>query len=92
MSTRNTRIYHCCCEVSAKYLLLEKKGTISIVMHKDSTTTDVMQGFIHALVMANLLDHKDASLHIDSQTWMDKHYEAFILQVLFHIIFKYNRF
>ncbi|XP_024989993.1 protein root UVB sensitive 3 [Cynara cardunculus var. scolymus] len=65
----------------AKYMLLEKKGIISIVMHKDSTTGDVMQGFMHALVMANLVDDKPTSLHTDSQTWMDKHYEAFVLKL-----------
>ncbi|KAI7757745.1 hypothetical protein M8C21_031757 [Ambrosia artemisiifolia] len=65
----------------AKYLLLEKKGIISIVMHKDSTTGDVMQGFIHALVMANLSNQNSTSLHLDSQTWMDKHYETFVLKL-----------
>lgn len=64
----------------AKYLLLEKKGIISIVLHKDSTTGDVMQAFIHALVMANLID-KLGSAHIESQSWMDKHYESFILEL-----------
>ncbi|KAI3733763.1 hypothetical protein L6452_13219 [Arctium lappa] len=68
------------CE-KAKYILLEKKGIISIIMHRDSTTGDVMQGFMHALVMANLLDDKRTSLHMDSQTWMDKHYEAFVLKL-----------
>lgn len=65
----------------AKYMLLEKKGIISIIMHKDSTTGDVVQGFMHALVMANLLDDKPTSLHMDSQTWMDKHYEDFVLKL-----------
>ncbi|XP_076905326.1 protein root UVB sensitive 3-like [Bidens hawaiensis] len=65
----------------AKYLLLEKKGIISIIMHKDSTTGDVMQGYIHALVMANLLNHNPTSLLMDSQIWMDKHYEAFVLKL-----------
>ncbi|KAJ9554275.1 hypothetical protein OSB04_018320 [Centaurea solstitialis] len=65
-----------------KYMLLEKKGIINVVMHKDSTTGDVLQGFMHALVMANFLDDKPTSLHMDSQTWMDKHYEAFVLKLL----------
>ncbi|KAD2804162.1 hypothetical protein E3N88_37539 [Mikania micrantha] len=65
----------------AKYLLVNNKGIISIVMHKDSTTGDVIQGFIHALVMANLFNHNTTSLHMDSQTWMDKHYETFVLKL-----------
>ena len=70
-------------------MLLEKKGIISVVMHKDSTTRDVLQGFMHALVMANLLDdNKPKSLHMDSQTWMDNQYEAFVLKVCFTLGFQ----
>ncbi|CBI39491.3 unnamed protein product, partial [Vitis vinifera] len=54
----------------AKYLLLERKGLISIIMHKDSTSSYVLQSFIHALVMANLVD-KNRSKHLESQSWMD---------------------
>ena len=54
----------------AKYLLLERKGLISIIMHKDSTSSYVLQSFIHALVMANLED-KNRSKHLESQSWMD---------------------
>ncbi|KAK9276700.1 hypothetical protein L1049_006236 [Liquidambar formosana] len=61
----------------AKYLLLEKKGVISVIMHKHSTAADVLQSFMHALVMANLMD-KNRSMHLKSQSWMDKHYEVFI--------------
>ncbi|BBG94324.1 Protein of unknown function D [Prunus dulcis] len=60
-----------------KYLLMERKGNICIVMHKDSTATDVLQSFLHANAMANLID-KHRILHSESQTWMDKHYEEFI--------------
>ncbi|CAN6675820.1 unnamed protein product [Malus baccata var. baccata] len=61
----------------ARYLLMERKGNICIVMHKDSTATDVLQSFFHANVMANLTD-KRRILHSESQAWMDKHYEDFI--------------
>ncbi|XP_024193128.1 protein root UVB sensitive 3 isoform X2 [Rosa chinensis] len=61
----------------AKYLLVERKGIVCIVMHKDSAATDVLQSFFHANAMANLMD-KHRSLHSESQSWMDKHYEAFI--------------
>lgn len=61
----------------AKYLLLQTKGTIRIVMHKDSTQPDVLQSYVHALVMANLLD-KSTSVHIESLSWMSKHYDDFI--------------
>lgn len=58
-----------------KYLLLENKGIVSIVVHKDSSSGDVMKGFMHALVMANLLDDKK------SQMWMNKHYQDFIFKL-----------
>ncbi|KAL2519282.1 Protein root UVB sensitive 3 [Abeliophyllum distichum] len=64
----------------AKYILLEKKGIVSIVMHKDSTAADVLQAFMHALVMADLV-HKDKSAHLESQSWMAKYYEVFVLKL-----------
>ncbi|CAH2049456.1 unnamed protein product [Thlaspi arvense] len=71
--------------LKAKYLLLEQKGIVNIVMHKDSTGTDILQAFVHALVMVNLVD-KDTSADIESFSWMDKHYENFVLKwkTLFH--------
>ncbi|KAK2966705.1 hypothetical protein RJ640_007992 [Escallonia rubra] len=69
----------------AKYLLLEKSGIISILVHKDSTARDVLQAFMHALVVANLVE-KDKSVHLEGQLWMDKHYEHFVLKVLFSLI------
>lgn len=65
----------------AKYLLMERKGIVYIVIHKDSTATDVLQSFFHANAMTNLMD-KHRILHSESQSWMDKHYEAFIQKVL----------
>ncbi|KAE9451157.1 hypothetical protein C3L33_16936, partial [Rhododendron williamsianum] len=64
----------------AKYLLLERKGTVSIVMHKDSIATDVLQAFLHALVMANLFDEHQ-SAHSESHSWMDKHYQNLVVKV-----------
>ncbi|KAL6983341.1 Protein root UVB sensitive 3 [Sarracenia purpurea var. burkii] len=64
----------------AKYLLLEQKETIGIVMHKDSIAADVLQAFFHALVVANLAE-KDKSVHLESHSWMDKHYENFVLKL-----------
>lgn len=72
-------LFHCAGTYykKAKYLLLQRKGTIRIVMHKDSTQADVLQSYVHALVMANLLD-KSTSVHIESLSWMSKHYDDFI--------------
>ncbi|GAB4840119.1 Protein root UVB sensitive 3, variant 4 [Ancistrocladus abbreviatus] len=63
----------------AMYVLLEKNGIISVVMHKDSTHTDALQSFMHALVMLTLLDKKRA--HAASWSWMDKHYKDFLLKL-----------
>ncbi|KAL1828857.1 hypothetical protein ACET3Z_007269 [Daucus carota] len=65
---------------NAKYLLHEKKGFIRVIMHKDSTAGDVLQAYIHALVMADLLDMK-SSVHLESQSWMDRHYKVFSLKL-----------
>ncbi|KAL5826261.1 hypothetical protein ACOSQ4_018058 [Xanthoceras sorbifolium] len=60
-----------------KYLLVESKGIIGVIVHKDSSATDVLQSYIHALVMANLTDG-NKSVHSESQAWMDKQYEVFV--------------
>ncbi|XP_022131285.1 protein root UVB sensitive 3 [Momordica charantia] len=59
-----------------KYLLVERKGIISVVAHKDATANDIFQSFVHALVMASVPDQE--SRHLESISWMDKHYESFI--------------
>ncbi|WCJ22113.1 hypothetical protein M5689_004215 [Euphorbia peplus] len=61
----------------AKYLLAENKGIVSVIMHKNSTSSDILQSFIHALVMANIME-ESKSVYLDSQLWMDKHYEVFL--------------
>lgn len=62
------------------YLLLEKNGIISIVVHKDSTAADVLQSFIHALVMSKLAGEK-RDVHMESELWIEKHYKIFISKV-----------
>lgn len=61
----------------AKYLLIRRKHIISVIMHKDATAADVLQSYIHALVLRNFMNGSKALLS-DSQSWMDKHYEVFI--------------
>lgn len=50
-------------------------------MHKDSVAADVLQAFLHALVMANLFDEYK-SAHSESYSWMDKHYRNLVVKVL----------
>lgn len=64
----------------AKYLLLEQKGTVNIVMHKDSVAADVLQAFLHALVMENLFEEYK-SAHSESYSWMDKHYRNLVVKL-----------
>lgn len=71
---------------------MEREGVVSIVMHKKSTASDVLQSFLHALV---LVCHagKSRSAHAESCLWMDKNYEVLILKVLFlklHHYFNYK--
>ncbi|KAM3203394.1 protein root UVB sensitive 3 [Capsicum annuum] len=63
-----------------KYLLQQKGGTVRIITHKDSVAADILQSFIHALVMAKL-DDQDGSISSESQSWMAKHYEVFLLKL-----------
>ncbi|GMN41992.1 hypothetical protein TIFTF001_011220 [Ficus carica] len=66
----------------AKYLLLERNGIFSIIMHKDSTAVNILQAFVHAHVMATLTD-KNSSVHTESQSWMDGKYEVFLQKNVF---------
>ncbi|KAL2226266.1 UNVERIFIED_CONTAM: Protein root UVB sensitive 3 [Sesamum indicum] len=63
-----------------KYILLAGKHTISVIMHRDSTAADVLQAFMHALVLAKL-DDKDRYTHLESRSWMAKNYEDFVLKL-----------
>ncbi|KAL0336512.1 UNVERIFIED_CONTAM: protein root UVB sensitive 3 [Sesamum radiatum] len=63
-----------------KYILLAGKHTISVIMHRDSTAADVLQAFLHALVLAKL-DDKDRYMHLESRSWMAKNYEDFVLKL-----------
>ncbi|CAH9101110.1 unnamed protein product [Cuscuta europaea] len=65
----------------AKYLLLEKNGFISVVVHRDSTPADILRSFIHALVMSKLAAGGKPSVHVESELWIEKHYETFILKL-----------
>ncbi|KAL6500813.1 hypothetical protein OROGR_027321 [Orobanche gracilis] len=68
------------CYNKAKYMLLARKGAISIIMHRDSTAADGLHAFMHALVLAKL-DDKDKIMHTESQSWMAKHSEVFVLKL-----------
>lgn len=73
-------------DFSAKYLLVERKGIIGAIVHKDASAADVLQSYIHALVVAKMVDG-NRSVHSESQSWMDEKYEVFIHKVL---IWKHN--
>lgn len=61
----------------AKYILVERKGVINVIMHKDSTAVDILQSFVHAHVMATLMG-KTSSIHTESQLWIDREFELFL--------------
>ncbi|KAK7407426.1 hypothetical protein VNO78_09338 [Psophocarpus tetragonolobus] len=61
----------------AKYLLVERKGIIDVIVHKDSNAADFLKSFFHALVLGKSV-HKSKSLHSDGQKWIDNQYEVFI--------------
>ncbi|CAN6470812.1 unnamed protein product [Victoria cruziana] len=61
----------------AKYLLLEQNGVIRVIIHKDSTAADVLQSYIHALVVAHLLS-TGRHAQSESNLWVDKNYSTFM--------------
>lgn len=61
----------------AKYLLLEEKGVVKVIIHKESTPPDILQAFVHALVVASSVGRSNA-VHIDSRLWMEESYPVFI--------------
>ncbi|XP_025654702.1 protein root UVB sensitive 3 isoform X2 [Arachis hypogaea] len=65
----------------AKYLLVERNGTVNVIVHKDSNAADVLKSFVHALILAMNVSESKSS-HSDSQMWIDKHYDVFIHKVL----------
>ncbi|PKA50355.1 glutamate N-acetyltransferase / amino-acid N-acetyltransferase [Apostasia shenzhenica] len=65
---------------NAKYLLLERDGEVYVVTHKQSAPSDVLQSFIHALVIACLRE-KNEAVHKDSDLWMDANYNSFMAKL-----------
>ncbi|KAG0455630.1 hypothetical protein HPP92_024922 [Vanilla planifolia] len=63
-----------------KYLLLERKGYVCVVIHKQSTPADVLQSFIHALVLASFIE-KNQSVHAESNLWIEENYNRFITKL-----------
>ncbi|XP_052113539.1 protein root UVB sensitive 3 [Arachis duranensis] len=64
----------------AKYLLVERNGTVNVIVHKDSNAADVLKSFVHALILATNVSESKSS-HSDSQMWIDKHYNVFIYKL-----------
>lgn len=64
----------------ANYLLIEQKGMVQVLIHKEATSADTLQSFFHALVIASLAG-KSKSLHAESRLWMDQHYSDFMTKV-----------
>ncbi|KAG6480873.1 hypothetical protein ZIOFF_057461 [Zingiber officinale] len=64
----------------ANYLLIQQKGMVQVLIHKEATSTDTLQSFFHALVIASLAG-KSKSLHTESRLWMDQHYSDFMTKL-----------
>lgn len=72
--------------MAAKYLLAHRKGNVSVILHKDAAAADVLKSYIHAIVLANLMEKTEA-FYSQGEAWMDKHYEEFLNKVKNYIIF-----
>lgn len=65
---------------AAKYLLAHRKGNVSVILHKNSAAADVLKSYIHAIVLANLME-RCTSFYSEGEAWMDKHYDEFLHKV-----------
>lgn len=65
---------------AANYLLAHRKGNVSVILHKDSAAADVLKSYIHAIVLANLME-RSTSFYSEGEAWMDKHYDEFLHKV-----------
>ncbi|KAH9305154.1 hypothetical protein KI387_009558, partial [Taxus chinensis] len=66
---------------NGKYLLLYKDGRIDIVLHKFSDSADILQSYIHALVLTYHIARSPCvndSRKEESCLWMEKYYSVFI--------------
>ncbi|BAT99132.1 protein root UVB sensitive 3 [Vigna umbellata] len=77
MEIKEHLLYAASYYAKAKYILVERKGIVDVIVHKDSNAADVLKSFFHALVLAKDA-HKSKSLHSDGQKWVDNQYELFI--------------
>ncbi|KAK1297099.1 hypothetical protein QJS10_CPB15g01429 [Acorus calamus] len=59
------------------YLLLEKGRVVCVITHKLSTPKEILRSYIHALIIASLVD-KSKSVHMESRLWMEENYGVFI--------------
>lgn len=72
--------FGCFMLIPVNYLLIERKGVIRVINHKEATSADILRSFFHALILANLTG-KAKSLHTESRLWMEEHYHDFIAKV-----------
>lgn len=72
--------FGCFMLIPVNYLLMERKGVIRVINHKEATSADILRSFFHALILANLTG-KAKSLHTESRLWMEEHYHDFIAKV-----------
>eukprot|EP01018_Ginkgo_biloba_P006222 Gb_26344 [translate_table: standard] len=64
-----------------QYLLLHKDGTIHIILHKHAVSADILESYIHALVLSSYMGSSTSVSNIksaDSCSWMEKYYSVFI--------------
>lgn len=66
-------------------MLLQKKGAVHVIIHKQSTAADILRAFIHALLVASFTGRSKA-VHTDSRLWMDENYTVLIAKVLWILL------
>ncbi|ERM98082.1 hypothetical protein AMTRI_Chr10g70 [Amborella trichopoda] len=62
-----------------KYVLLEKEKIVEVIAHKESTAADILQSYIHALMLASYSEK--GSSHAESCLWVDRYYSIFITKL-----------
>lgn len=66
---------------TGQYLVVPEGEMVHVILHKSATPQDLVQSYVHALFLADLLsrDSSDSSAsEAATSTWMEKSYHGFL--------------
>ncbi|KAJ6768398.1 RUS1 FAMILY PROTEIN C16ORF58 [Salix koriyanagi] len=79
-SSKKVKLLHANVRLGVRVSSLDHQEMMEVLLsarYHYLKASDVLQSYIHALVMAKLMG-KSTSVYLESQSWMDKQYEVFL--------------